>query len=70
MDGAALKQVIEEDQKCWEMMGHRMSDSGDSTGDSIFSSHGSLWDGDLQQQHYAIHLYQHRGTIHELFACW
>jgi hypothetical protein len=56
MDGAALKQMIEEDKKCWEMMGHRMSDSGDSTGDSIFSSHDSLWDGDLQQQHHAIHL--------------
>jgi hypothetical protein len=26
MDGAALKQMIEEDRKCWEMLGQRMSD--------------------------------------------
>jgi hypothetical protein len=43
---------------------------GDSARELIFSSHGSLWDGDLQQKHHAIHLYQPRGTIDELFAYW
>jgi hypothetical protein len=42
---------------------------GDSAEKLIFSSHGSLWDGDLQKQHHhAIHLYQPRDTIHKLFA--
>jgi hypothetical protein len=41
---------------------------GDSIGESIFSGHDSLWDGDLlQQRHHAILLRQPKGTIHKLF---
>jgi hypothetical protein len=40
-----------------------------SAGESIFFSHSSLWDGDLQQQcHHAIILRQPRGMIRKLFV--
>jgi hypothetical protein len=47
---------------------HVATEFGDSAGESIFSSHDSLWDGGLQQHHHAIHLYQPRVTTHKLFA--